>query len=494
MATTEEALSILGRLAEELMRRRSDVQRFDEYYRGGRGKLVFASDKFSEYFSDRYKNFTDNWCGVVADAPTERLKVTGFRAVDDEGGLGEVDTETWRIWRENDADYFSDQAFLEAIIGKRAYQFTWGGAEEDTPYISFEHPLQAIVGYDEETRARRAGLKMWVDEWSDMEFATLYLPDEVWKFQRKRIVEGKTDAGLHVVARAGLGGWQPRQVGDEPWPLRNPMGVVPLAELPNRPRLVGEPMSDIAGVTVMQDAINLMWAYLLNAADYASFPQRVVMGAEKPKVPVLDDQGQVVGTKDVDLKRFGVDRVVWLEDPNATIGEWKAANLELYTSIIESEVSHVAAQSRTPPHYLMSKIVNANAETLKTAETGLVKRTEEKTETYGRGLRQGAADVAIAQNPGSDDARRKARSLRAGRVMWADIEIRSEAQAADAAQKYHAMGFPLKYISRKLGMSPDEIDEVMEMRREEMRERSELDPLGELARNSAGQADAEPGE
>jgi len=124
----------------------------------------------------------------------------------------------------------------------------------------------------------------------------------------------------------------------------------------------------------------------------------------------------------------------------------------------------------------MSKIVNANAETLKTAETGLVKRTGEKTESYGRGIREGAALVALAQG---DEA--KARAMRAGKVLWKDIENRSEGQAIDAAQKLHSMGYPLEYISRRIGIEPDEIEQIMAMREREM----EMDPIGVLARQGA---------
>ena len=463
---TAAALATVSRLAQDLQWRQPDIRKFDDYYRGSQGKLAFASSEFADHFKSRYQRFADNWCSVVADAPVERLEVVGFRA-----GGEKPDEDLWRVWRENDADFFSDQAFLDAVIGKRAYMLVWGNPkDEQTPRITWEHPAQAIIDYDPETHERRAALKLWVDDTT--EFATLYTPEWVWKWQRSRHQGPETESGLLVVGAES--GWKPREVGDEPWPLKNPMGVVPMTELPNRPRLIGEPLSDIDGVVAMQDAINLFWAYLFSAADFASFPARVITGAERPKMPILDSEGQIVGTRDVPLEKFRSDRILWLEDPNAKIDEWAAASLTGYTEVIEVGVSHTAAQSRTPPHYLMSKIVNANAETLKTAETGLVKRTGEKTESFGRGIREGASLVALAQG---DEA--KARAMRAGKTLWKDIENRSEAQSVDAAQKLHAMGFPLEYIAQRIGIEPDEIGQIMEMRRRE----AELDPLGAIARD-----------
>lgn len=472
-----EALKLLHQLAEELAWRQSDVRLYEDYYRGAQGKLQYASEQFGKFFSDRYKSFSDNWCGTVADAPTERLEVKGFRTNDPKA---KPDTDLWRVWRENDADFYSDQAFLDAIIAKRSYMLVWGNPDdESTPRITWEHPSQAIVSYDPETGARRAGLKSWTD--GDMQFATLYTPDAIWKWQRSSVREGRTESGLYVVGVDG--GWKPRQPSsDNTWPVPNPMSVVPLVEMPNRPRLIGEPLSDIAGAKAMQDATNLLWGYLLNAADYASFPQRVVLGAERPMMPVLDEDGQVKGEKPVPMEKFRVDRMIWLSDPNAKVAEWSAANLSIYTDTIETCVSHLAAQSRTPPHYLMSKIVNANAETLKTAETGLVKRTEEKTESFGRGIREGSRLVCLAQG---NEA--KAREMRGGKVLWKDIEIRSEAQAIDAAMKLHTMGYPIEYLSRRIGIDPDEVVEILEMRRREQAE----SPTAKILRGMTGQEDAD---
>jgi hypothetical protein len=463
-----EALAMVDRLARDLQWRQPDIRRFDDYYRGNQGGLAFASEEFKEFFKTRYKGFSDNWCSVVADAPTERLEVVGFRTGDPKAEG--PDKDLWRVWRSNDADFFSDQAFLDATLGKRAFMMVWGNPDdEQTPRITWEHPAQAIIDYDPETHARRAGLKLWVDD--TMEYATLLTRTNVWKWKRSRFQGPQTESGLIVIGAES--GWQPREIENEPWPLPNPLGAVPMVELPNRPRLIGEPLSDIAGVVAMQDAVNVLWSYLLNASDFSSLPARVIMGAERPKIPILDDEGQVIGEKPVPLEKFRAGRVLWLEDPQAKISEWAAANLSAYIEVIETCVSHIAAQSRTPPHYLMSKIVNANAETLKTAETGLVKRTEEKTESYGRGIREGASLVALAQ--GNVE---KARAMRTGKTLWKDVETRSEAQAVDGAQKLHAMGFPLEYLAQRIGIAPDEIAQIMAMREREL----EMDPIGVLSR------------
>lgn len=462
MATAPEAVNILNRLVDELKKRRNDstsgygVDTLSKAY-AGEFSLQFASDDFREFFANRYRQFSDNWCGIVADAPHERLEVTGIRLKGQEKG----DSGLFDIWRDNDADALSDLAFLEAIIAKRAFALVWAD-EDDKPRITWEHPSQAIVSYDPETRARKAGAKVWADD--DTEYATLYLPDEIWKFKRDRVTSGLVDQSGQPFATLE-GDWTLR--GDERIP--NPLGRVPLVEMANRPRLMGEPTSDIAGTLAMQHAINLLWAQLFAVSDEATIGQRVVLGAESPKVPILDASGNVVGEKPVDLKKLRRDNVLWIEDPTAKAFEWQAANLKPFTDIIEIAVGHIAAQTRTPAHYLLigGTIANVSGDAMKALETGLVKRTEEKTQHFGRAIRDVFELVALAE---SDTG--KAESVRGGVVLWKDVENRSDAQRADALSKMKDMGYPLRYILERDGLPPAEIERVMAMVADEA-----LDPI-----------------
>lgn len=476
MADMGYVLKTLDTLVQELRNRLSDIQLYDDYYRG-KHPLRFASQEFARNFGDRYTHFADNWTQVVADAPTERLSAMGIRLAGTSPGEAEFrsgDLELADIWAANEADAMSDMAWLDAIIAKRAFALVWGDPDTDEPVISWEHPSQAIVGYDPGTRKRRAALKLWAD--GDKEYATLFLPTEVYKFERSRIDDsGRTPAGVYVPSGLGDRDWKPRQdSGDKSWPLPNPLGVVPMVEAVNRPRLHGEPLSDVSGTVAMQDAINLMWAYLFNAGDFASLPQRVLLGTEPPKVPVLDNNGQVVGSKLLPIEEFMHKRIAVFSSPDAKIAEWSPANLEVFTKVIETQVGHIAAQTRTPQHYLIGKMANLSGDALKAAETGLVKRTEEKSVSFGRAVKEIFALCCLVQ-----DNEAKAKQCRRGTVLWKDIESRSEAQLVDGLLKMKQMGFPLRYLAERYGLSPAEVERVMEMRQEEI----ESDPLLAMGRD-----------
>lgn len=470
MVMPDEAAAILERLATELNRRRVYIEELDAAYRGEH-KLKFASDDFRDFFAARYSLFADNWCGVVADAPHERLEITGIRIGNDD------DADLFDAWRRTDADQQSDLAMLDAIITGRAFALVWGDGD-GRPVITFEHPSQAIVGYDPETRARKAGAKVWSDEQFD--YATLYLPDEIWKFQRDRT--NLTDDPERAVAMAPRlsGGWDLRGEGRIP----NPLGKVPLVEWVNRPRLLGEPMSDIGGALAWQHAINLLWAEVFAITDEATLGQRLIIGAEPPMTPVLDESGNQIGEKPVDLKKWRRDRTGFIGDPTAKAHEWKPAQPEPLTKVIETAVGHVAAQSRTPAHYLMvgGTIANVSGDAMKALETGLVKRTQEKTQHFGRAARDVFELVALV--PG-DQA--KADLIRSGTVLWKDVENRSDAQVADAALKARQQGLPLRYVlERYHALPPAEIERVMDMASSEA-----LDPqIQQILGQSGADADA----
>jgi len=466
VATEAQALQLVALLENELIRRRGPIDRHNDYYRG-KHPLKFASQEFAKFHGDRYRDFSDNWVQVVADAPVERLTVTGFLA----DGETSADKDLWRVWQVNGLDTDSQLGFLGAVTGARCFVLVWGDPDDpDMPVVTFEDASQSIIAYEPGSRRnRRAALKRWQD--GNQDYATLYLKDQVWKFCRPLQQQDKSPQMADVDEE--LKRWTPREMGDEPNPQPNPMGVVPMVELPNKPMLVEDPISDVAGVVAMQDAINLLWAQLFTASDYASFPQRVVLGAERPMIPKLNSAGEIIGKQPVDLDKFMVDRVAWITGKDAKIAEWQAANLAMYTGIIEVGVGHLAAQTRTPQHYLISTMANIAEGTLLAAETGLVKRCDEKILWYGQGLREVARLIALAK--GED---RKASALRSGRVLWADTESRSHAQMADALLKLKQLGFPFEWLALRYGLTPTEVADVVALREKE----AEMDPVAEVAR------------
>lgn len=476
------ALQKVNSLYRTLSGRRPEITTLDDYYEG-KQPLAYASREWADWHKDRYAGFSDNWGVVVADAINERLAIAGLRVGHERTQDEEV---LWDDFERNNLPAQSSQGILESVVAKRSSVIVWGTAN-DEPLVTWEHPSQVAVEYAADgSRTRTAGLKVWAD--GQVEFATLYTPDEVWKFQRpavRALTNGQTTSGLYVVGSLSPEGWQPREVAGETWPIPNPMGEVPVIEFENRPRLAREPLSDIQGTKAGQDAINLLWAYLFTSADHASFPARVIMGQEPPKIPILDDQGQKIGEKQIDLKELSHGRFMWLTGQNAKIGQWDAAKLDVFTAVIEVMVGHIGAQTRTPAHYFVANkgLSNVNGETLTATETPLVKKAEE-FQLYNSGA---AADIfrLMAKVRGMDAL---AASVRPSSVQWKNPAIRSESQMADALIKKSQIGYPFEYLMELDGMDAPTRDRILQMREREM-----SDPYMAILA-AKGAVDAEPSE
>lgn len=466
MLDYKQALSRVEKLYATLEKRRPEINEYDDFYEG-KQPLKFASREWSEFHKDRYRGFSDNWCGVPPDALNERLRVVDFRAGKKRS---KWEDDLWRAWGHNNFDAQSSQGFLQTIIAKRSNVLVWPDSGDGDPTITWEHPSTSIVQHDVANPRRRLfGLKSWVDD-DEVEYAVLYDREYAYKFSRRvsQVITSKGISAGGVIIPGSAhrsisqgGGWQPWQPGtDDGWPIRHGFSRVPLVEIPNRPRLGRGPISDIHGTIAMQNAINLLWAYLFGSADHASFPARVVMGQEPPKLPILDDAGQKIGEKPVDIKELQHGRMLWLTGQDTKIGQWDAAKLDVFTQVIEIAVGHIASQTRIPAHYFIqnSGLSNVNGETLTATETPLVKKSEE----FGLFTSGSLAEVAIltaeAQGNGA-----YAPLIVPSAIKWSNFAIRSDAQLADSLIKKRQVGYPFEYLMEVEGVPPEDRARILEM-------------------------------
>ncbi|MDF2915983.1 MAG: hypothetical protein K0S70_200 [Microbacterium sp.] len=482
--STEQALKKTEALYARLNRRRPEIASLEKYFRGDQ-PLSYASDEWRKVHRDRYKNFADNWCGVVGSAPGERTELYGFRLGEDGDPVSADEKALWRDWEVNDGPAQASQGFLMSTIAKRSAAIVWG-TKDDEPTLTWEHPAQVIVDYDPESpRRRKFGLKSWRED--DLEFATLYEADAVWKWQRPvtagAIEKGRTESGLLIASTADLsgGGWVPRQGDDNTWPISNPLGKVPVVEFQNRPMLAGEPISDIDGTRSMQDAVNMLWAYLFVAADYASMPARVVTGQEPPKLPILDENGQKIGEKPVDIEALTKGRMLWLTGQNAKVAQWDAAKLDVFTDVINVAVRHVAAQTRTPIYLVHGELGNVNGETLTGLDAPLVSKVREAHKFYRTPMREVfSLMAAVRGNESVADA------ALTGDAQWKNPEVRSDAQISDAALKDRNIGWSFAgVLEKRYGLSQPEIERQLALIKSEQ----ETDPY--LAGQGAKEAAAD---
>lgn len=429
-----EPLWWVGRLWDELARRRRYAETMRQYASGDH-PLPMVPEKARQAFQRLLRQARSNYVGLVADATAERLQVDGFRVGDAEMG----DQEAWRIWQANAMDADSDLLIAETVKASRGFALVAPNPEDArTPFITAEDMTQAVVAYEPGSRReRRAGLKTFVDDWTGDVWATLFVDGQLFKY---RAPEQK--AGM-----VGAPKWVPREVRGEPWPANNPLDVVPLVEVQNRPDLLGEAHSEIEDVLDIQDRINKTLIDRLMAQEFAAFRQRLLIGYEVP----TDDNGQPI-----EPFKAAVDRLWIVEDENVKVHEFDATDLKPYLAAVEADVQHMAARTRTPAQYLLGELSNVNGETLKATESGLVSKIRQRQRPIGEGLE----DIArLALRAAGDE-----RDLSKIETIWHNPEFRTEGELVDALVKMATLGVPHEALWERWGATQTEIAKWSQLR------------------------------
>lgn len=425
-------LEWLDRLSKRLQARQAPVRKLEDYYRGKHPMPALQPEAQREFWR-LLQQTTTNWMGLVVDATAERLRVTGFRFGDDPSG----DQDAWQLWQGQNLDAASELAHTTAGACGEAYALVWAeDGTDDGLQITVEHPLETIVEFDSTDHRRRlAALKRWRDLATSTEYATLYLPDAVYRWERP---QSSTLANV----QAGGSDWKPRADSASEGP--NPLGVVPVVPLVNRPLLQPyEGRSEIEDVTAIQDRINATIFNRLLAAEFTAFRQRWVTGIEIPTDPETEQP--------IEPFKHAVNRLWISEDPETKFGEFGETGLGPYIGAVEADVQHIAAITRTPPHYLLGQSgAFPSGESLKSTETGLVAKVKRRQQHFGEAWEEVIRlAFAVIGDPRSkaDDAE----------TLWADPESRTEGEHVDALLKLSALGVPQQQLWEDAGYSPQQI-------------------------------------
>lgn len=432
------------RLLKDLVARRQQIRVHYDYYRGDH-PLPWAPSTIHDEYRAFLRMSRSNWCRLVVKASSERLRVVGVRFSGDGNTAG--DTDVWRkYWQGNRLDAESRMVHDCALIARRGYALVWPNPDGGTPTITPEHPSQCIVEYMPGNRRKRiAALKTFADVRGRKAYATLWTAEAVYNWQAP--LGSASSFGRWVPWTDDVQGIMPEAA--------NPLGDVPIIEFLADPSLCDEPMSELdGGVIDIQDRINKTILDRLVTSNFSSFRQKWATGLEIPKDP---DTG-------VEVEPFNtaVDRLFVNENEGGKFGSFDASDLAPYIASVEADIQHLAAITRTPPHYLLGQSgAFPSGQSLKATETGLVAKVLERTDSFTESWEDTLRLALRADgDPRADDM--------AMSMIWQDPESHSIAELNDAGVKQVTIGVPWRERMRKLGYSPVDIDRLEAERAEEI--------------------------
>lgn len=423
----------LGRVLDEL---RPDYDRLDSYYGGTQPGHHWMAPEVRQSLGNRLPPMRLNWPRLVVSAIEERLDVVGFRLQQDLP----ADRDLWRIWQANRMDEVSQQAHLDALIYGSAYVVVWAGNDPRTPRITVESARQMTVQRDPMTGEITVALKRWVE--GGYGHAVVYAPDQIERYRTaQQVVEGSDTYDVPT------GGYTRVETID------NPLGVVPVAGLVNRPRLLtpdGETeLSDIIPIT---DAASKVMTDMLVTSEYSAAPRRWITGMDSGADAHAERLAVQVQQKWTDAPASKL----WIAaDPDSKFGQFPESTLGGFVAAIDTLTQQAAAISGLPPAYLGihgSEVASADA--IRSSEATLVSKARRRQRAFG-GAWEDAMRLAVlvrdgVQSPGMESLE----------TIWADPETRTVAQAADAAVKKLSVGVSREQVLEDLGYSPVQIERM----------------------------------
>lgn len=425
--TPEWWLLRLGRrLADEAPR----FDLLDSYWRGA-PPMPHGNKRMREAYRRLQRMARTNFGALVAEAVLERLKVAGFRAGADADE--DSDKQAWQWWQHNCLDADSGLVHRAAVVLGRSYVIVGEDPDDEgQPLVTAEDPRQVI--HESHPTNRRKVVSALKTYWDDVEgahTAVLYLPDDVHVFRSGSKVARNT-GGDRLWTPSN---WEPD--GSE----SNRLGKVPVVPFVNRPDMVGNGLGEFADVIDILDRINTVILDRLVVSAMQAYRQRWAKG-----VSLLDENGNASGAFDP-----GADLLWAVESEAAQFGEFSPTDLTPIVKAIESDVAHLSAITRTPPHYILAGIVNASGDALAVAETGLTSKVAERMIEFGESWE--AVYRLVAQQQGREiplDAE----------VIWRDPQFRSLTERAAASVQLKAADVPWRTRMRMLDFTPQEIERM----------------------------------
>lgn len=461
----EEPLWWLVNMEYRLLQRRAHMEKLDAYYRGDHD-LPFLTNAHDSKMRDQFRRLLEesrsNFMRLVVDATEERLAVEGFRLSAETDAT--ADPEAWKLWQANQMDAQSQTAFLESLVKGVSYLSVWADTDGDGfADIFVEDPLQTYVWYVPGTNhiKRAAALKVWLDDLTGKRRANVYLPDGIYKFEAAGDVPPNVNPS------------EQQQI-EIPWSempesfVANPIGIVPIVPLRNRPRLLIEGESELEDLMNIQNQINGFLFLLALAGYFGAHRQRWVTGLELTK----DANG-----KPVEPFNTAVDRLFTSEDPNVKFGEFSQTDLAGYINAVDQKISHISFLSRTPRHYLVQQGQSPSGDAIQSAESGLIKKVTRKQGQFGEGLEEAMRLARLFQ--GSSD------SPVDSEIVWGDPQTHSIGTITDSVLKqYLGRLIPQTTALERLGFTQTQIRQIKATPDEEFAPSPLDDPLVKTAQTA----------
>jgi len=413
---------ILREAVLSIIARRDDYETAHDYYEGSVGE-VFATRDLRRLFRESGAHGTLNFCRPVVDAVYNRLEIAAVQGMSDEAQ--EIINSTWEF---NQLGLDSDETHRRSLVFGDGYVVVWPD-EDGNMEIAYHTPLTTSIVYDPESpRKKLYAVRMWEnDKGTRMD---IYRDDVIEKYfvQNKNVTEGSNWNLIDTV--------------------ENPFGQIPVFHFRTE-RPFGRP--EHLDAYDSQDFINKQFVTSMLVTDYQATAQRWALTREGTAGGEAADFAE----GDTDVENAGALKngpgALWLLDNIEKVGEFSAADPNVFWEPIKDTVRAMASLTNTPLHYFEKTGNVPSGEALRVAEAPLVKKVDRRQQSFGQSWREVFKFVLLANDIQEDVE-----------IKWAEVESLDSPTRLDSALKKATLGISFEQNLRELGYDDETIKRIME--------------------------------
>lgn len=443
--------TLMSELHERLGALEEQSQRLDGY------RQAIEGERPSAYLSRKSRDALEgselsrlgaNYPRMLVRTYTDRLRLHGFRRSGSPADA-QTDTAAWERYRRAGLVPVSDLVHADRLTYGQAFVTVWGtDGNPFRPVAVADSPLTMWAETDAAGNVLDA-LRRWQS--GGYTHAVRYGTDAIRRYRAR---------GYDVPA--GFSGWE--LVHATP----NPFEIVPVTPFIRRTSSDDHSGTAlIADVLDLSDAVSKTLQDMIVTSEHTARPRRWATGLEIEE----DEDGNVIDP-------FANDRKLQSESPETKFGQLPPAGLDNYADMLTALLQQLGAVAGLPAHYLGTQGNEPpNADSIRAAEAQLTTAALGEQRQLDAPWCRVAGFLAAVENPAETDPEDYAAELES---VWGSPEVRTPAQAADAALKQQSIGIPLRTIlTDTLGYAPESADGIVTAARAESIARA-AEQLGKL--------------
>lgn len=353
------------------IRAHADEYTLAESYWDGTVPELFCSAAVRRALAGALDGFQVNLARRAVDAVADRVQITAVSVPSDDAATRRL---VDGVWAPNRLGRYSKRIHWAALTYGDSYMVIWPGDGDGTVECHFNSPVGTRVLYSPENpRLKAYAAKLWTTGERDtvQHRVTLYYADRVEKWA--------TDPGHNGDEPAD---WHEHLVDDEPWPIPNPYGQVPVFHW----RAGGEPYGrpEHRGAWGPQNAVTKLSSTMMSTVEHQAFPQRyaLMQAGQTDQLFAADEDDD---TLDPDERRSKLDGGpgTILNLPDATkVGQFDPADMRAFLDPISAYVRMMASATATPLRFFDPQGAIPSGSALRADEAPLTARIHDRIDAF----------------------------------------------------------------------------------------------------------------